>query len=60
MMDFALEMQRCTASFNRTHNLNLQIQIGINTGEVVAGVVGHEKFIYDIWGKTVNMSHPIH
>lgn len=60
MMDFALEMQRCTASFNRTHNLDLQIQIGINTGEVVAGVVGHEKFIYDIWGKTVNMSHRIH
>ncbi len=60
MMDFAQEMLRCTASFNRTHNLNLQIQIGINTGEVVAGVVGSEKFIYDIWGNTVNTSHRIH
>jgi len=60
MMDFALEMLRCTTAFNRTHNLNLQIQIGINTGEVVAGVVGSEKFIYDIWGNTVNTSHRIH
>ncbi len=60
MMDFALEMLRRTASFNRIHNLDLQIQIGINTGEVVAGVVGSEKFIYDIWGNTVNASHRIH
>lgn len=60
MVDFALEMLLRTAAFNRTHNLNLQIQIGINTGEVVAGVVGSEKFIYDIWGNTVNTSHHIH
>ena len=60
MMDFALDMLRRTTAFNRTHNLDLQIQIGIHTGEVVAGVVGSEKFIYDIWGNTVDTSHHIH
>ena len=30
------------------------IRIGIHTGPLVAGVVGHKKFAYDIWGDTVN------
>ena len=32
------------------------IRIGINTGPVVAGVVGSKKFAYDIWGDTVNVA----
>ena len=32
----------------------LQIRIGIDTGPVVAGVIGTRKFIYDLWGDTVN------
>lgn len=32
------------------------IRIGINTGPVVAGVVGNKKFAYDIWGDTVNIA----
>ncbi len=35
---------------------NFQMRIGINTGPVVAGVVGHNKFSYDIWGDTVNVA----
>jgi adenylate cyclase len=31
-----------------------QVRIGINTGQVVAGVIGREKFAYDVWGDTVN------
>ncbi|WP_228055810.1 adenylate/guanylate cyclase domain-containing protein [Lusitaniella coriacea] len=34
----------------------LQIRIGINTGSVVAGVIGMRKFIYDLWGDTVNVA----
>ena len=33
-----------------------EIRIGIHTGPVVAGVVGHKKFAYDIWGDTVNLA----
>jgi class 3 adenylate cyclase len=34
----------------------LHIRIGIHTGPVVAGVIGHHKFIYDVWGDTVNVA----
>ena len=33
---------------------SLQLRIGIDTGPVVAGVIGRRKFIYDLWGTTVN------
>ena len=36
--------------------VNFEIRIGINTGPVVAGVVGIKKFAYDIWGDTVNIA----
>lgn len=38
---------------NKSNGL-FQIRIGINSGEVVAGIVGVKKFAYDIWGDTVN------
>lgn len=36
--------------------MNFEIRIGINTGAVVAGVVGTKKFAYDIWGDAVNVA----
>ena len=38
------------------HNVTVRLRIGINSGPVVAGVIGSDKFIYDLWGDTVNLA----
>ncbi|MEM9509612.1 MAG: adenylate/guanylate cyclase domain-containing protein [Cyanobacteria bacterium P01_E01_bin.35] len=57
IIDFAKEMLRIVRRFNRDKNMNLQLRIGVNSGSVVAGIVGREKFIYDLWGDTVNVAN---
>ncbi|MBK9117418.1 MAG: tetratricopeptide repeat protein [Betaproteobacteria bacterium] len=52
--DMALDMIRALDAFNAETGQALQIRIGINTGAVVAGVIGRKKFIYDLWGDAVN------
>ena len=54
--DMALDMQAAMKNFQEEIDENLQIRIGINTGPVVAGVIGIKKFIYDLWGDTVNVA----
>ena len=50
----ALDMQQAVQDFNIATNHQLNIRVGIHTGNVVAGVIGLKKFAYDIWGDTVN------
>jgi adenylate cyclase len=54
--DMALAMRLALQEHNKEFGSNLQIRIGINTGPVVAGVIGLKKFIYDLWGDTVNLA----
>ena len=55
LVNFALDMQAEIGK--RTFGgRSLAFRIGINSGPVVAGVIGRRKFIYDLWGETVNMA----
>lgn len=54
--DMALAMQQRISSFRALTGENVEIRIGINTGMVVAGVIGTKKFIYDLWGDAVNVA----
>lgn len=51
--DAALEFQREIAAHNAPGGETFSLRIGINTGPVVAGVIGKTRFSYDVWGETV-------
>jgi len=52
--DLALHMLDIMKSLHASLQIDLQARIGIHTGPVVAGIIGTHKFIYDVWGDTVN------
>jgi class 3 adenylate cyclase len=52
----ALDMQKEIARFTWPTGEPLFLRVGINTGPVVAGVIGTRKFAYDLWGDTVNIA----
>ena len=56
MIKFAKGLLEDLEEFNKISDVKLQIRIGINSGELVAGVIGKTKFIYDIWGDNVNIA----
>lgn len=55
-VDFALEMLAIVRRFNHERGFQLNVSVGINSGDVVAGIVGRNKFIYDVWGDTINIA----
>ncbi len=54
MAEMALDMHDALAAFNRARGTSLSVRTGVNTGPVVAGIIGTSKFIYDLWGDAVN------
>jgi adenylate cyclase len=54
LADMALEMREAFAAVCRPLAPNLALRIGMESGPVIAGVIGRRKFAYDLWGDTVN------
>ena len=56
MIAFAKGLYKDLEEYNETAEVKFQIRLGMNCGPVTAGVIGTTKFIYDVWGNTVNVA----
>jgi len=54
--DFAIAAIKCVEEYAKESNYDLKIRVGIHTGTVVAGIVGKQKYSYDLWGDVVNIA----
>ena len=52
--EMAIRMRECIDRLAEETGGEVRVRIGVHTGPVVAGVIGKKKFIYDVWGDTVN------
>jgi class 3 adenylate cyclase len=55
--EMALKMQEEIGQFNRQYSTSFLMRIGISSGPLIAGVIGRKKFVYDLWGETVNLAY---
>ena len=54
--DFALDLQRAAPRIALPDGGNLAIRVGFHCGPLIAGVIGESRFLYDMWGDTVNVA----
>ncbi|NJR39151.1 MAG: HAMP domain-containing protein [Leptolyngbyaceae cyanobacterium CSU_1_4] len=54
--EMAIAMQQAVNRFCHPSGKPFQLRVGIHTGAVIAGVIGKQKFTYDLWGDTVNLA----
>ncbi|KAH3761604.1 PAS domain S-box protein [Pelomyxa schiedti] len=56
VLEFAIAMFSALEFFNVHRHHKLRIRVGLNTGPVVAGVIGKKKWAFDLWGDAVNLA----
>ena len=56
IVKLARQILRLLIDFNRRKHTDLHVRIGVNNGRVIAGVIGKKKYIYDLWGDSVNLA----
>lgn len=59
-VDFALEMNRIVERFKVESGHELRLRVGINTGNVISGLVGQSSLVYDMWGAAVSLAYQMH
>lgn len=59
-VDFALEIGRVIDRFNSQTGHQLGLRVGVNTGNVVSGLVGRSSLVYDMWGGAVSLAYQMH
>ena len=55
-IDTGLKMIHCLEKRNEKSGVKWEMRVGVHSGKVVAGVVGKNRFTYDIWGDAVNLA----
>lgn len=56
VVEFALRIQEIMKKFRFRDDSIIEMRVGISSGPVVAGIIGTKRFIYDLWGETVNLA----
>jgi class 3 adenylate cyclase len=59
-VDFAIEMRHIIDRFNSQTGHELGLRVGINTGNVISGLVGRSSLVYDMWGAAVSLAYQMH
>jgi len=56
LVNAAIEFRRFIAQRNKTKNIEWDLTVGVNSGSIIGSLIGHENFLFDIFGDSVNVA----